>query len=177
FLTNRRRPDRIKQNLYVDAGLGFRRKRSGKSQPDLARPIDVRLNRDRSLGLTDVLEHRRIELVAVVQEDEAVAGCERHASGAHDGLYELVVRDRELVIESVARRKLARRNQIADKAHQSGDDRPIPPVGGQREHAERGPRPPRPEQLSSHRPKRQPPLWRTGSRPQPLWPLPWGRRL
>src|SRR4030095_4671286 len=118
-----------------------------------------------------------IELVAVVQQDEVVTGCERHASGAHDGLYELVVGDRELVIESVAWRKLVRRNQIADEAHQSGDDRPIPPVGGQREHAQSRPRPPRPEKPSTHCPKGQPPFRRTGSRPHSPTPLPCDRRF
>ena len=82
-------------------------------------------------------------------------GSERHAGRAGHRRQELVVVDRELVVEAVARRQLDRRDQVADERHRARADRPAPLVVHDREQARDRPRPPRPEQPPHARPERQ----------------------
>ena len=88
----------------------------------------------------------------------AVAGQKRHAGGAGHRRQELVVVDRELVVEAVARRKLGRPDQVADERHRAGADGPAPLVARDRDQRHDRPRPPRPEQAPAARPDASAPL-------------------
>ena len=79
-------------------------------------------------ALRDRLEHRRIELVAVVQDVDPVARHERHPGRPGHRRQELFVVDRELVVESVPRWELGGRDQVTDERHGPGADRPAPRV-------------------------------------------------
>ena len=75
---DRRRADRVEQDLDAHARRRLGRQRLGELAADVAGPVDVGLDRDRDLGRPDRLEHRRVELVAVVEDLQRVAGQERH---------------------------------------------------------------------------------------------------
>src|SRR6185369_16166771 len=75
--SDRCRADRIEQDLDRNPLTGLGGERVGEAASDLARPVDVRLNRDRRLRATDLAQHDGIELVAVVQDVDAVAGEDR----------------------------------------------------------------------------------------------------
>ena len=152
---DRRRADRVEEDLDPHAGLRLRRERFRELAADLPVPVDVGLDGDRRLGLGDRLQHRRIEGVAVVQDVERVPRQERHPGRARHRRQELLVVDRELVVEAVLRRGLDRRDQVADQRHEAHADRPAPFVVRQVPEKGQRPRPPRPEQPARPGPERQ----------------------
>ena len=166
--------DRVEQNLDPEARRALRGQRLRELPSDISGPVDVRLDGDRKLGARDRLEHGRIESVAVVQDIEAVTWRERDPRCARHRREEFFVGDRKLVVQTVTRRELGRRDQIADEAHQPRTERPPPLVVGHVVNEREGPRPPRPQQAAGARPERQqslgPALQRIGG--QAISPMP-----
>ena len=109
-------------------------------------PVDVGLDRDRSPGAANRLEHRRVELVAVVEDGDRVAGQQRAARRADHAVEEGVRVDRHPVIDGEGQAGVAQRDGLAERRHQAGAERPPPVIRGQGPRARDGPgqRPPQP---------------------------------
>ena len=100
------RTDGVEQDFDGHARARLGRYGLGEFPPDLARPKDVRLERDRASRLPDGLEHGRIELIAVVENVNPVARHERRVGRAGHRGQELRRFDGEIMVETVLRRFL-----------------------------------------------------------------------
>ena len=140
---DRRGTDGIEQDLHRDAGARPLGQRVREHQADVAGPVDVRLDRHRPLGRADGVEHRRVELVAVVEHADPVTANERGPGRALDAVDERLRPDRHAVVEAIDGWPLLRRREVHHDGEHGRDAREEPPVGGRRPDSRGGPQPPR----------------------------------
>ena len=151
---DRRRADGVQQDLHLHAVLRALGEGARELEPHLAVPVDVGLDRHRPPCVPDRVEHRRVELVAVVQHGHVIAVHERGAGGAGHTLDERLGADRHLVLEAVEGWAFDRRGDPRRGRHQPQPCCVAPfavdrcPDGGP------GPQPPGEQRPADSRPQR-----------------------
>jgi hypothetical protein len=110
--------------VHFHAALRALGQRFGERLADLARPVDISLERDGLLRRTDRFEHRREDAIAVEQRLDLVARRERGTEQHTDRTNELRVVDRVLVPHLLLDFLLGRDEIHRDERHREcRDDR------------------------------------------------------
>src|SRR5215213_6786164 len=107
----------VEQNLDLHSLARFGGEGPGEHRPYRAGPVDVSFDGDRLFGLAYGLDHRGVKLVAVVEYIHAVSFGEWNAGRSGNACQELIGSGREFVIEAIAGRVLARRDEVGQQRH------------------------------------------------------------
>jgi len=85
LVADRRRADGVEQDFHLHTRPRPVGQRPREPLSDFARPVDVGFYGNRALCPLDRAEHRRVELVAVVQNPDVIAGQKNHVRRPGDG--------------------------------------------------------------------------------------------
>jgi hypothetical protein len=109
--------------------------------PDRAVPIDVGLHRDRLIRVLHRLQHRRVETIAIVQDQEQVARLVRCAGETRQAVGERWRIDRHSALEAELRRFLRAGDDVHRDRGARHPDGPPFTAGADRDEHGRGPGP------------------------------------